>query len=419
MNFSHDIAAGSLDYCQVCFGTELELVIDLGHQPLCDSLLSPAQLAEPEISYPLRLFRCKRCTGTQLDYVVPGEIVYHKGYPYKAGITREVVEHHQDSSRRLTRELGLDESALVVDIGSNDGTLLAGFKKHGVRTLGVEPTDVAKLAQANGIETVQAPFTESLAREIAATHGKASLLTATNVFAHMGPVGEVLRGAEALLKDDGHFMTETHYLVDVLRGVQYDTIYHEHIRTYSLKALVTLFEQYDFTVVEAERVERYAGTLRVLAARGKKRKAGSSVTTLLQAERDFGLFDSRVYTEFRERSFRAKDELLSLCLRAKAEGARLVGNSCPGRCSTLLNFTGIGPDQMPYIAEQPTSLKLGLYLPGKHIPIVENSVLIEEQPDYVVLLAWHYGAQIGKLLRERGLRSRLVMPLPHVHELKI
>lgn len=411
----HDVPPGPLTFCQVCNSTDLELVIDLGHQPPCDTLLSAEQLQQPETSYPLRLVRCLACSLAQLDYVVPGEIVYHRSYPYRAGITREVVEHHESSAAAIVEKFGLGSDSLVIDIGSNDGTLLSAFKRRGVRVLGVEPTDIADIANANGVETVKSPFTEAVARDIAREHGHASVMTATNVFAHMASLGEVVRGIRHLLADGGVFMSETHYLPDILRGVQYDTIYHEHIRSYSLKSLVHLFDANGFTVVDAERVERYAGTLRVFAAKGRGQKASESVAKLLAAEESFGLYGPQAYQTFRERSYRAKNDLLELALRAAERGERFVGNSCPGRSSTLLNFTGVGRDLMPYIAEQPTSLKLGLHLPGKHIPVVNNEILFREQPDYVVLLAWHYAGPIAKLLRERGLKSKLVVPLPEVH----
>ena len=410
----HDVRPGPLAFCQVCNSEDLELVIDLGHQPLCDSLLRADQRAEPELNYPLRLVRCRVCSLAQLDYVVPGEIVYHRNYPYRAGITKEVVDHHEASAAVIVEKYGLGPDSLVVDIGSNDGTLLNAFKGRGVRVLGVEPTDIADIANSNGVETIKSPFTEAVARDIKSEYGSASLVTATNVFAHMAPLGEVIRGIRHLLDDGGLFMSETHYLLDIIKGVQYDTIYHEHIRSYSLKSLVHLFDANGFTVVHAERVQRYAGSLRVFAAKGTGLAASDSVGALLAEEESFGLYGPEVYKTFRERSYRAKNDLLELALGAAARGERFVGNSCPGRSSTLLNFTGITEDLMPYIAEQPTSLKLGHYLPGKHIPVVNNEILFREQPDYVVLLAWHYAEPIARLLRERGLKSRLVVPLPEV-----
>jgi hypothetical protein len=415
----HDVAPGTLDRCQVCGCTELELVIDLGHQPLCDSLLTADMLDKPESHYPLRLFRCPKCTLTQLDHVVDGAVVYAPEYPYRSGITKELRVYQEAFAQSVIDKIGLDEGALCVDVGSNDGTLLSGFKKLKMAALGVEPTNIAKIARAeNGIETIQSFFNEEVAREIRADRGPAKVITTTNVFAHMAPLGEVMRGIVALLDNDGVFITESHYLLDVLKGAQYDTVYHEHIRTYSLRSLVALFEFYDMEVFDVERADRYGGNIRAYVARKGTRAIQGSVAALLLLEEQEGLGEKATYTRFRENAYKTRDQLMEFAYSAKKSGQRFVGNSCPGRCSTLLNFCGMNKDLLPYLAEQPTSLKLGMYLPGLHLPIVENSILLEEQPDYVLLLAWHYAKPITEQLRERGLKSKFVMPLPNFEVLE-
>jgi hypothetical protein len=300
-----------------------------------------------------------------------------------------------------------------VDIGSNDGTLLTGFKRVGMRVLGVEPTNIAKIArEENGIDTIQSFFTEELATNIARDYGKAKVMTATNVFAHMNGLGEVMRGICALLDDDGVFITESHYLLDVIEKAQFDTVYHEHIRTYSLKSLVTLFRFYDMEVFDVQRADRYGGNIRASACRRGTRPIAPAVGALLQLEEDRKLFSPETYVAFRQRVFDNREQLMALAHDSQRRGISFVGNSCPGRCSTLLNYYGMNKDLMPYIAEQPTSLKLGLHLPGKHIPVVDNQRLIDEQPDYVVLLAWHYAEPIAQQLRARGLKSKFVAPMP-------
>jgi hypothetical protein len=240
-------------------------------------------------------------------------------------------------------------------------------------------------------------------------------MTATNVFAHMATLGEVMRGIAALLDDDGVFVFENHYLLDVIERNQYDTIYHEHVRTYCLKPIVKLFSYYDMEVFRVERVTRYGGSIRVFTARKGRRPIDSSVGNLLRTEQEFGLYDGRVYAAFGERVAKTRDDLISLAFKAKSDGASFVGKSCPGRSSTLLNYCDIGTYFMPYIAEQHTSLKLGMYLPGKHIPIVPDAQLTKDQPDYIVILAWHYARPIANILRHQmGLKSKLVAPLPNV-----
>jgi len=345
-------------------------------------------------------------------------MVYHRDYPYRSGVTKELVEYQTESSKATVEEFDIEPGSLVVDIGSNDGTLLKGFKSQGMRVLGVEPTNIAQIANDAGTETIQEFFTEDLAQEIVKDYGHASVVTATNVFAHMTTLGEVTRGIEVLLKKGGLFVCEVHYLLEIIRGNQYDTIYHEHLRSYSLKSIISLLEMYDFTVVDARQVNRYGGSLRVYAAKGKNQPVRDSVKNLLMAEEAFGLYRAETYENFRQKVEQSRHDLVSLAFDAAAKGQSFVGNSCPGRSSTLLNYCGIDRSLMPYIAEQPTSLKLGLFLPGKHIPVVDNEILIREQPDYVVLLAWHYWEPISEQLRERGLKSRLVLPLPELRILE-
>ncbi len=410
---NHDVEPGKLDRCQVCGCEDLELVIDLGHQPLCDSLLTSDMLDEPEVSYPLRLFRCPRCTLTQLDHVVDGSIVYSPEYPYRSGITRELRIYQEAFAAGVIKKIGLEPGSLCVDVGSNDGTLLTGFQKLGMAALGVEPTNIAEIARSeNNIDTRQDFFDERVASEIRAERGPAKVITTTNVFAHMAPLGEVMRGIVRLLDNDGVFITESHYLLDVLQGAQYDTVYHEHIRTYSLKSLVTLFEFYDLEVFDVERADRYGGNIRAYVCRKGTRVIEPTVADLLKLEEVTGLGEQEIYTAFRDNAYRTRDDLMEFAYKARRSGHSFVGNSCPGRCSTLLNFCGMTPDLLPYLAEQPTSLKLGLHLPGLHQPIVNNQILIDEQPDFVLLLAWHYATPITEQLRARGLRSKFVMPLP-------
>lgn len=414
----HNIPNGRVTCCQICGNPDLHEVLNLGHQPLCDTLLSHEELTQPEQQFPLRQMWCPKCTLSQLDYVVSGPVVYHPQYPYRSGVTRELAAYQAELARDIVSLLGIKPDSLVVDIGSNDGTLLSSFRDLGMRVQGVEPTNIAKYAIEAGIETLQQPFTPSAAREIVEARGKAKLVTATNVFAHMQGLGDFLEGLEVLVESDGFFVLENHYLGAVMERLQFDTIYHEHLRTYSLRSLVTLFDYYDFRVVDAFKVSRYGGNIRVVVAKGKSGVPSERVAEILREE-DATMRDPGYYHRFRNKSIQLKNDFLKLAIKCAESGTHLIGNSCPGRCSTLLNFAGIGPDLMPYIAEQPASLKLGKYLPGKHIPIVNNQRLIDEQPEHVMLLAWHYARPIAEQLRERGLRSKLYVPMPELAQMEI
>ena len=408
----HTIKNGHIDRCQVCNSNKLNLILDLGQQPLCDTLLTKEMLDQQETKYPLRMVWCEECSLAQIDYCVDGNLVYHPDYPYRTGITKELVEYQSSISKSLVSKYNLKQDDFVVDLGSNDGTLLTGFKEHGMKMLGVEPTNIARIANQNGVETVQKFFTVETANEIKNKHGKASLILATNMFAHMSTIGEVISGIEILLKDDGVFVFENHYLLDVIQGGQFDTTYHEHLRTYSLKSLVKLFSYYNFTITDVERGSRYGGNIRVHVTKGKNRNISENVTAMLNLEEQSGLYKLETYRKFADRVKKAKKDFMSFILKINEDGKTIVANSCPGRCVTLLNYYGVDASLIPYIAEQPTSLKLGMFLPGKHIPVVNNEILVKEQPDYVILLAWHYAESIMKQLKARGLKSTFVIPLP-------
>jgi hypothetical protein len=386
--------------------------MDLRNQPLCDSLLTKEQLDQPEHFYPLKQFWCKNCTLSQLNYVVPGDVVYHQQYPYRTGVTRELATYQQQMASDLIKDLNIPSDSFVSDIGSNDGTLLSGFKDRGMRVIGVEPTNIAHIANENGIETIHSPFNQDIARKLVETVGQAKLVTATNVFAHMASLGDVIEGLEILVADDGYFVLENHYIIPVMERLQFDTIYHEHLRTYSLRSLITLFNFYNFTVIDAIEVSRYGGNIRVYVAKGKNHTIKPSVNELLAKEERVGLTNPDYYKTFCDKSVALKNQLLEFVVNCNQKNKSIAGNSCPGRCSTLLNFAGIGPDLVPYLGEQATSLKLNKFLPGTHIPIVNNQRLIDEQPDYVILLAWHYAEPIMEQLRARGLRSKFVLPMP-------
>ena len=408
----HMVKNGHITKCQVCNSTKLHLVLDLRHQPLCDSLLTKEMLNQPENMYPLRMLWCEECSLAQIDYCVDGSVVYHPNYPYKTGVTKELVEYQNGISQSLISKYTLNDTDLVVDLGSNDGTLLTGFKNKGMHVIGVEPTNISKIANQNGIETVQKFFTVDVANEIKDKHGEASLMLSTNMFAHMATIGEVVSGIETLLKEDGVFVLESHYLMDVIQGGQFDTIYHEHLRTYSLKSIIKLFSYYNFTITDVERGSRYGGNIRVHVTKGKNRPVSENVATLLNLEENSGLNKLKTYEKFADRVKKAKIDFMKFVLKIKEDGKTLVANSCPGRGVTLLNYYGVDVDLIPYIAEQPTSLKLGMFLPGKSIPVVNNEILIQEQPDYVLLLAWHYAEPIMKQLKARGLKSNFIIPLP-------
>ena len=406
------VVRGAFDFCQNCGHRPLQHIINFGHHPPCDALLRLHQLSEPESFYPLELCRCEMCGLVQINYAVDPEELFYDGYPYMTGITAALKSNFDAMAAQLVQVMKLEPGSLVVDIGSNDGTILEGFRARDMRVLGVEPTGIADVANAKGIPTIRAFFGEEVAAKVRQDYGAPSLVTAANVFAHVADLGPCIRGIYNLLSDGGTFVSESHYLLDLIETLQYDTIYHEHLRYYSLKPLMNMMERYGFTVIDAERIPNHGGSIRVYAQKNNGQQPSDRLWVLLKQEEASGLYDSALYASFREGVRQSKYKLMELLSGLKRKGQRVCGLGCPGRASTIMNYCGIGPDILDYIGEQPGSLKIGLYTPGTHVPVVEEHRMLDEQPDYALVLAWHLGDSLPKKLRKKGLRSKFIMPLP-------
>ncbi len=414
MKVDHDVKPGQLNRCQISGSKNLFEAIDLGFQPPCSALLTEKTLHEPETYYPLRLMICPESGLGQLDYVVEGKILFPTDYSYRPGISAPIRDHLELIAKETIANANLKPKSLCVDVGSNDGTLLSFFKKNGMKVQGVEPTNMAKTARKeNGVPTIQSFFTEAVAKEIVKKHGKAKVVSFTNVFAHMASLGEVMRGVTRLLDKDGVLMSESQYLLDVFEGNQFDQIYHDHVRIYSLKSLVKLFSYYGMEVFDAKRVMTREGSIRVYACRKGQFPIKPSVKKQLDIEEKVGLFKPSGWAKFREGVSKAREQFLELANKAKKEGARFVADSCPTRGVVLVNYYGLDKTLLPYIAQLPGTEKVGKFMPGTHTPIVSNEILMKEKPDYVFILAWHYADYIITNWRKKGLKSKFVVPLPH------
>lgn len=402
---------GWITQCQICGNQTLEPILELGHQPPVHGHLTPERLHQPETTYPLTMCRCPQCELVQLDYAVDPTILFGEEYPYHTGMTQMLVRNCRALADLLITKHNLTAQDLVMDIGSNDGTLLQGFHERGIRVLGIEPTGVAKTANERGIPTLQKFFTEAVAHEVYAAHGHAKVIAATNVFAHINNLYEFLRGIETLLAPDGVFVSESQYLLDIIEKLEFDTIYHEHLRFYSLKPLVAMFEKTGMSLVDAERISAAGGSIRIYAAKGKQ-PPSQRLQELLAAEEHAGLSNVSTLHAFARRARDAKQKLLALVATCRQEGGRVVGLGAPARSNTLLGFTGIDRDMLEYAAERKGSPKIGLYTPGTHIPIVDEEHILNEQPEYTLLLSWHIGQELMEKMRERGYRGKFIMPLP-------
>jgi hypothetical protein len=309
----------------------------------------------------------------------------------------------------------LSTEDLVVDVGSNDGTLLSNFKNSGHRVLGIEPSRAGDVARQRGIETVTGYFSLDFAREVKAEYGTAKLITATNVFAHIGDIHTVVEGILELLSPDGVFMSESHYLLDLVEALQYDAIYHEHLRYYSLGSLGYLLNKHELEVFHVKRIPTHGGSIRVYAARRGQQAVRDSVRELRSLENEKGISDGSALKTFRSRVFRSKLALMSLLDRLTKEGAKIYGIGAPSRASTLINYTGLDDSIVEAVMEIKTSHKVGKYVPGTRIPVLDEEKLFKDQPEYALLLSWHISKELAENLRKKGFKGQFVVPLPEPH----
>jgi SAM-dependent methyltransferase len=399
-----------VERCQVCDGPDLEPLVFLGFLPPVNTMPAIGQRPPEQPMYPAQLLRCPTCTLVQLGLVVDPAVLFPPSYPYTSGTTKVLRENFAQLRVEVEQLYPLKPGDLVVDIGSNDGTLLANFRDAGYRVCGIEPTDAGALARARSIETVTAFFGDAAAREVVARHGRAKVITATNVFAHVENVHGVVEALLGMLADDGVFISESHYLLSLVETLQYDTIYHEHLRYYALGSLTHLLRTHDLEVVHARRIPTHGGSIRVYAARKDALPVRESVAVIL-AEEAAGLTPAR-FAEFRRRVSRAKLELLALLRDVTRSGARVVGIGAPSRATTLINYVGIDDTILDAVLEIAGSHKVGKYLPGTIIPVLDESRLQQDQPDYALLLSWHLADELIPKLRARGFRGRFIVPLP-------
>src|SRR5581483_11464054 len=404
-------ASVPVECCQICGHAPLETVLSLGYMPPVNQMVPIGEIPRQLPWFLITLLHCHNCELVQLGLAVDPAIIFPPEYPYTSGTTKLLRDNFADLQRESAAMFGLSDKDLVVDIGSNDGTLLSNFKNGGQRVLGIEPTDVGDIANRHGIPTLKRYFGIDVAREVRTQHGAASVVTAANCFAHMEDVHSIVDAVTEMLKPDGVFISESHYLIPLLDTLQYDTIYHEHLRYYSLSSLKYLFEMHDLEIFHARPIPSHGGSIRVYAARRGAHPVEASVRHML-AEEPRGQAMSRRLAAFRDDVILSKLRLLSMLRELKEKGARVVGISAPSRASTLVNYVGLDEGLIEFVCEIAGSLKIGKYMPGTQIPVVDEARLFAEQPDCAVIFSWHIADELAPKLRAKGFRGQLITPLP-------
>jgi hypothetical protein len=408
------VAAGSgssvlVERCQVSGSTDLRSILFLGYLPPVNTMGPIGSRPAEQLAYPAELLYCPESKLMQLGLIVDPAIIFPPEYAYTSGTTRILRDNFAQLYREVMDRFPLGADDLVVDVGSNDGTLLGNFAA-GHRVCGVEPTNASRLAVAAGIPTINAFFGPESAAEVRQQHGPARLVTATNVFAHIENVHVIVDAVLGMLDDDGLFVTESHYLLSLIETLQYDTVYHEHLRYYSLSSLQYLLRMHDLEVVHATRIPTHGGSIRVYAARTGRHAVTPAVAEILALEAR-ELTEAR-FGEFKRAVSASKLELMGLLRDVRRDGSRVYAIGAPSRASTLVNYVGLDDSILDYVLEIKGSHKIGKYMPGTLIPVLDEARLFEDQPEYALLLSWHIGEELATKLRQLGYRGRFIVPLP-------
>ncbi|MBS2000659.1 MAG: class I SAM-dependent methyltransferase [Cyanobacteria bacterium SZAS LIN-5] len=401
-----------LTSCRICAGQELPVILSLGETPLANSLLKAGQLDQPEPRYALELAMCPTCSLVQIKETVAPELLF-RNYLYFTSFSETMLRHAQELSREVVTAKKLGAESLVVEIASNDGYLLQYYKALNVPVIGIEPAkNVAEVSVGKGIETITEFFNAELASSLVSAGKKADVIHANNVLAHVADLHGVVSGISVLLKEDGVAIIEVPYLKDMIDGTEFDTIYHEHLCYYSLSSLAVLFRQHNLYVNDVKRIPLHGGSLQLFI--GKNDNPSQSVKDLMASEIDWGMRELNFYKDFATQIETLKAQLTELLDKLKTEGKSIAAYGASAKGSTLLNSFNIGKQYLDFIVDR-SSAKQGYYSPGTHLPILSPEVLLERQPDYLLLLTWNFADEImqqQELYRSRG--GKFIVPIPRL-----
>ena len=399
--------------CILCGARAVQEVLDLGSTSLANKFVGPEQLEAAETRYPLRLGRCGACGHIQLIDIVPPEAMFDT-YLYISSLSPTLVKHLRSVARTAAAFVGAKTDDLVVDIGSNDGTLLTGYP-NSLRRMGVDPArNLADLAAEKGIETTVDYFGETTASRLLNDHGVAKVITATNSFPHIPQLDDYIRGVKTLLAPDGVFLIEAHYGGAMVEETAFDTIYHEHASYWLLNPMRQIFARHGLEMSAVEILPIHHGQARVFVSHKGARQPDSSVGQFLAEERARGLLTNELWGAFADRVRTLKSELTATLQDMHAQGLKIGGYGAPAKASTLLDYLNLGPSLITRIYDK-SPLKQGLFTPGSHIPIAAPEDIDTDAPDVLVLFAWNFAEEILDQLssfRKRG--GRFIIPVPEV-----
>ena len=395
--------------CQVSGSKKLKKILSLGSIPFVNDTHKINSNNLMTISAPLELYYCPTSKLVQLNIEVDKKILFPKSYPYTSSTTKILRENFSRLRNQIDKNNFLKKNDLIIDIGSNDGNLLSNFKDR-YKVLGVTPENIGKIAIKKGIPTIIDYFDTPVVTKINKKYGKAKIITATNVFAHINEVNKLIKNIKRCLVEDGVFVSESHYLLPLIETNQYDTIYHEHLRYYSLTSLNYLFSMHQLEIFKAEKIDTHGGSIRIYAARKKIYKIDASVKRIKNNEKNL----EKKLLNFKDRVLNSKLEFYNLLtrIRKNKKNLKIAGISAPSRSTTLINYLGLDENIIECIFEVNGSKKIGMYLPGTKIKIIEEKIQNLKKYQYLLIFSWHIQKDIIKVLRKKGYKGKFIIPLP-------
>ena len=404
------------DKCRFCDSELDELILDLGEMPLANSFLEEMELQKEEFTLPLQMYICKNCFLVQLkQFEIPEKIFLD--YAYFSSYSSSWLEHAKNYADRITKQLELNKNSFVLEIASNDGYLLQYFKNKEIPVLGIEPAkNIAKVANEKGINTLNEFFSLTLAKKLSISEKSADLIIGNNVFAHVPEINNFVEGLRVMLNDNGVITLEFPHLLQLIEKNQFDTIYHEHLSYFSLNTVKTILSSHDLEIFDVEELSTHGGSLRIFVKHKKNSKIKISINVehILEKEKENGLLEISFYKNFSDNVKKIRTDFSEFLNEVKNKNAKIVCYGAPAKGNTFLNYCKIDSRMISFTVDKNLH-KQGKFLPGTHISIKDPSELMNEKPDYVIILPWNLENEIkNEISFVRDWNGKFVIVIPEV-----